>query len=187
MKACPAQEQVPAGTRGHQSSGWPVSGELTDLASRGLLPLDLREWFAADTLLAWSSAETALLDPDEPRLAEGVLPPGAPEPRVMLTMLCYAYICGLFDSDEIVRACHTQPHFELLGEGGLPFARDIALFRHRSRTLLVPVLVHLLERAVRERFGLHNSGFTPSIRRALQENAQRRLDTARHMDRGSEA
>jgi hypothetical protein len=105
----------------------------------------------------------------------------------MVSILAFAYLNGIFDAEGIVRACHTNPLLRALCAEGAPFPQDLVKFRRRSRTLLLPVVSHLLHRVVEERFRTQLASNDAALARILQENAMSRLDIARHMDQGEGA
>ena len=102
----------------------------------------------------------------------------------MLLMLSYAYATGLFESEEIVRTCHSDRVLARLwqGEANVPWARDVTEFRRRNRGTLIPCLKRLLRRVMEEHLGLEIGNLGEHWERRLEEDATERLDIARHMD-----
>jgi hypothetical protein len=105
----------------------------------------------------------------------------------MFLMLAYAYATGLFESEEIVRACHSDRVLARLwqAEVNVPWARDVTEFRRKNRGTLIPVLKRLLRRVMEEHLGLEIGKLGEQWERQLEEDATERLDIARHMDASS--
>ncbi len=99
-------------------------------------------------------------------------------------VLAYAYARQVYDSEEIVRACRTDPVLQpLCRRGGAPFAGEVQWFRRRNRAVLERVLTGVFLRAVRDRFDPGGVAVRAELEQDLRRVAVDRLNTARHMDR----
>ena len=149
------------------------------------IPWDVSAWTEKNVLLEWVLEEIATLDWSNPELEKFLHENPNYHPRVLLTLLAYAYATGVFESDELSKLCHTDPY--LLGICGSyrPSSQMLDRFRRDNRGLLKWALVQILKRAFRARYKLHL--LPPGLRRHLEESVIERLDLARHMDRGEGA
>ncbi len=146
------------------------------------LPTDLREWVDAGTLLGWVEEEVGRLNWSHPELVEYLRQNPDYQPRVMLTLLAVAYLTQTYSSEALVNLCHSDPLFKSACGGKAPFAEEISSFRRRNRVVVERVLSRIFQRAIRHRFGLHESVLPPELGPDLHSLAVERLDIARHMD-----
>jgi len=98
-----------------------------------LLPVNLREWLPEDHLAYFVAEMIEELDLTPfyaPYLGDGrrKMPY---EPSMMLKVLVYAYISGVFSSRKIARKLEEDVAFRVLGAGNFPSHRTICDFRKR--------------------------------------------------------
>jgi len=142
------------------------------------LPLDICDWVSPTTLRSWVQEEAQALHETSA---------GTDIPKSLLAILAFAYARGIFDTEEILRLCESDPMLRSLGEGISCSLEQALNARRRDRGLLVTLTVRLLTRAVVQKFNLSAQSLPPILKRRLHESAVDRLDNARHMDRGGEA
>jgi len=145
-------------------------------------PLDVREWVDPWLLATWTEEQVAQFDQTTPG-ADRALPRG-PEDRfrMMARLLVFAYASRVFNSEEIVRKCFSEPVFRVLCDGEPPIARDLWCFRRNNRRSLELLLSRVLLRGVRERFDLDATVPQPDLEEDCLHRASERLNIARHMD-----
>lgn len=145
------------------------------------VPQDICEWASPEELTAWIQQELNEMSSHEP--------PGSPRAAVLsdprLTVLAFAYARGVFDHEEIAKLCPSDFLYRALS-GGVLSPGELLSFRSKHRELLVKVTVQLLIKATRQKFNLSGPMLPRDLRRRLQDNANDRLDNARHIDRGEE-
>jgi transposase len=147
------------------------------------VPWDLREWAPPAQLLAWVEEELDALDWDNPELVQAAEQRLQYGPRSLLTLLVYAYLVAIYESEEIVSACYTDQVLRSLCGGKVPGPGSVKRFRRENRGLLRWCLARLLLRAVREHYEAGDAALPAGIRRHLEDLATQRLDIARHLDR----
>jgi hypothetical protein len=103
-------------------------------------------------------------------------------PRNLLGLLSLAYATQVFSSEEIIRACRSQPVFWLACEGVVPFAHELRGFRRKNRPLLERILAGVFLRAVCQRFDLAPDLLPPGLEADVRARAAERLDLARDLD-----
>jgi len=103
---------------------------------------------------------------------------------MILMLLSFSYATGLFESEEVARACHSDPVLAQLceNETNVPWTKDLVEFRRKNRGTLIFVLKRLLSRVIEEHMGLEAGKLSERWERRLEEEAVERLDIARHMD-----
>jgi hypothetical protein len=174
-------------TERFRRSSPPVDSDETVYTKRGplRLPLDLSQWIAPEKLSAWVKEEIDRLDPGRPEVQEflRMLPEG--RPKVVLSLLLYAYATQVFSSRDIVEACHKHSTFRDLCNGEPAFAEELEHFRRKHRILLENILADIFVRAVREKY-VDMGALPPGLEYSIFARAVDRLDTARHMDAGEE-
>ena len=106
-------------------------------------------------------------------------------PKVMLSLLLYAYATQVFSSEDIVEACHNHPIFRELCNGEPAFPEELEHFRRKHRILLENMLAEIFSRAVREKY-VDLGKLPPGMEYSIFSRAVDRLDTARHMDAAEE-
>ena len=72
------------------------------------IPWDLTEVVDSKTLSAWVREEIGSLNWTNPDLVEHLRVHPNYHPRMMLTVLTYAYASGVFESEEILRRCDVE-------------------------------------------------------------------------------
>ena len=159
--------------------------EPTEQKEKLIFPWDLTEWVEKRELLQWVKEEIGGLDWSNPELVEHLRAHPGYQPRSMLSLLTYAYATGVYESDEIVRACYEDEAFRSLCENGVPTTNAIGRFRRENRGLLKWALEQLLKRALRTKYSLGNALLPSGLRRHVMDLAIERLNMARHMDRAS--
>src|SRR6267154_3709153 len=172
MRKCVTQRRI-GGDRtanrfcqGREGETWQVPAFVTP-------PLDLSAWVSRETLLDWIREELASVEHEQ--LASR---------STLFMLLSFAYAIGLFDSDEVARACHADPFLAQLctNERNVPWAQEVREFRRKNRGALIPILKRLLIRAAEEHFGLETGDLPEHWEHQLEEEAIERLDISRHMD-----
>lgn len=138
-------------------SGFEVGGCVAhgfrpvDRDQQFLLPPDLREWLPEDHL-AWLVLE--VVDQFDLSEVEGAYRLGgrgrqAYDPRMLTTLLLYAYAIGERSSRRIERACHTDIAFRVVAANQSPDHATIARFRAAHEPALVGLHVQVLGLCVR--------------------------------------
>lgn len=150
------------------------------------IPMDLTEWVPAEELMKWINMEVETLDWANPELETWLQIHPDYQPKQMLRLLTYAYLTGMFESDEIVSACRTNVNLRVLSESYFPNSKAIGRFRKENRALLKWALVQVLKRALQGRLGSGEGRVPAGLRQALVDSAVERLDLARHMDRAAQ-
>lgn len=150
------------------------------------VPWDIAEWADAQTIRAWVCEELDSLDWSSPELAKFMRDNPNFRPRVLLTILSYAYSTGNYESEEISHLCASEPELRALCGQNAPSSRALDRFRRNNRGLLKWVLVQILKRALRLKYGLNPSVMPAGLKQHLIQLATERLDMARHMDRAGQ-
>ena len=165
----------------------PVASDMTVYTKRGplRLPLDLSQWIAPEKLASWAKEETEKVDPQRPEAHEFLRMLPETRPKVMLSLLLYAYATQVFSSEDIVEACHKHPIFRDLCSEKPAFPEELEHFRRKHRILLENLLAEIFVRAVREKY-VNIGKLPPGLEYSIFARAVDRLDTARHMDRAEE-
>jgi len=109
-----------------------------------------------------------------------------PNRRELLGVLTFAYARRVYDSEEIAQRCQTEPNFRRLCNGHTPFTSELIRFRRHYRPLLVTVLANVLMRAAETVLNEPKPTLNASLKRQLLCQATARLDTARHLDSGTD-
>jgi len=108
-----------------------------------LLPPDLREWLPADHL-AWfvlDVVDQLDLGPFLAAYRSDGHGRAAYDPRLLLSVLLYAYCTGIRSSRQIERRCHEDIAFRVLAANSTPDHVTIARFRVRHERALAGLLV----------------------------------------------
>jgi hypothetical protein len=165
----------------------PVAGDDTVYSKRGplRLPPDLSQWVAPERLAAWIQEEIEKLDAARPEVQEFLRMLPECRPKVILSLMLYAYATQVFSSEDLVEACHKQPIFTALCAGKPPFPEELEHFRRKHRVLLENILAEIFARAVREKY-VDVGKLPPGLEYSIFAQAVDRLDTARHMDTAEE-
>lgn len=152
-------------------------------ALAGSVPLDLRRWVDNEQLKIWVLEETDRV------VSHGQATMGFPrkncpsQTRELCALLTFAYASRVFESQEIVSCCVSDPVFESLCRGRDWSAQELSVFRRRNRPLLEAILASVFLRALRCHFNLPNIAEAGGLQDDLRERAVERLNIARHMDR----
>jgi transposase len=136
-----------------------------------------------EQLRAWIDEEVGLLDWNNPELLAHLRKNPRYQPRKLLCLLTYAYATAVYESDEILQRCRTEPQMRaILGDHVIEFPRTLSLFRRENRGLLKWSLFQVFKRAFKARMG--EALLPAGLKRPLLNAASARLDVARQMDRG---
>ena len=150
------------------------------------IPWDLTEIVEAKSLVAWVREEISGLHWDNPELVEYLRAHPNYHPRMLLTVLTYAYASGVFESEEILRRCDTEPVYRALSTDAAPESISaIRKFRRDNRALLKWGLIQSLKRCLEYTSNLNQGQMLlpAGVKRLLLDNAVARLELARHLDR----
>lgn len=109
-----------------------------------------------------------------------------PNRRELLGVLTFAYARRVYDSEEIAQRCQTESTFRRLCNGHSPFTSELIRFRRHYRPLLVTLLANVMMRASETVLNEPKLASNAALKRQLLCQATARLDTARHLDSGSE-
>jgi hypothetical protein len=150
------------------------------------VPWNLTEWVEAETIRAWVAEEIDSFDWFNPELVKFLRENPNSRPRALLTLLAYSYCTGIYESEEISRLCDVDPALRAICGQPLPSTRALERFRRENRGLLKWLLVQILKRALRAKYGLNTAMLPAGFRQHLVELATERLDVARHMDRAGQ-
>jgi len=151
------------------------------------LPWNLGEWASVEQLSSWAGAVAGSLDWNNPELTAWLRAQPDFQPRAILSILTLAYAVGIYEADEIERACYEQPAFQSLCRGiPRPVGPEFNKFRKENRGLLKFCLFELFKQAFRARFEVGDVFIPAGIRKHLLESAVTRLDVARQLNRGAE-
>ncbi len=186
MKLCMAQF-LPGARSRNGSAGCATHKPETPLEISAVPPTDLRDWFSASTLLGWVEREVERLTSEPgPRFASNDTQ-SEDERAAMLTILTLALASRLFASDDIARACRSEPIFRRVCRGNPPFPHELSRFRRQNRQSLERIVAGVFSRAIQRRFDLEEASPPAELQEDLRQYAAERLDLARHMDIGQEA
>ena len=150
-------------------------------------PWDLTEWIHSDTLLQWIQAEIESLDWSNPLLGQYLQAHPRFRPKMLLTLLLYAYATGVYASEDIAEQCYSNPAFRAICGPEAAASTEIERVRRENRGLLKRGLQQILKRALRERYSLGDGLLPPGLRPYVENAALARLDLARHLDRSAQA
>lgn len=120
-----------------------------------LLPPDMRSWLPGDHLVWFVISVVEQLDMArfEARSRRGGVGRRGFDPRMLLTVLIYAYAMGERSSRQIERLCHTDVAFRIACAGDVPDHTTIARFRQRHEQALVEVFTDVLGLCARSGLG----------------------------------
>jgi hypothetical protein len=150
------------------------------------VPWNLAEWVDAETIRSWVAEEIDSLDWLNPELLKFLGENPNFRPRALLTVLSYSYATGIYESEEISRLCGTDPALRAMCGPQPPSTRAFERFRRENRGLLKWLLVQILKRVLRAKYGLNTAMLPAGFKQHLVELATERLDVARHMDRAGQ-
>lgn len=150
-----------------------------------LIPLNLTEWVDGTSLRRWIAEVVETLDWSDPKVESILRAHPTYQPKMLLTLLTYAYATAVYESDEVVQHCDSDETFRLISGGRPPeTAGAVKRFRRENRGLLKWCLVQVFKRAIRSKEG--DILLPAGLKRQLVDAAAMRLNVARHMDRGAE-
>jgi hypothetical protein len=181
MKMCDTSE--PTGTR-PLADRLPPSPEGEAMAEQEsfALPQDLTEWLGAALVMEWVEEEVERLEWNQPGVQAYLKQHPDYCPKMMLSLLGYAYATHVLGSEDIVTRCYSDTTFRLLSRGNAPTATEVMRFRRENRGLLRGILYGVFVRALKEHYGSDALLLPPGLKRLLLDSATERLDVARHMD-----
>lgn len=147
------------------------------------LPRDLRERLEPGKLMAWVQQAVQELNWENPAVVAWLQRFPEDRPRLMLTLLSYAYLTRVEGSESVAYNCRTDRPLQALCQGSPPFADELTTFRRKNRRLLQFVMARVLERVLLERFEVPPR-FTEAsaVAGQAEQLASDRLDLARLMD-----
>lgn len=137
------------------------------------LPENLRTWFCDLTLVAWIRQELLNIQGQDQSLCVQ---------KDNLAVLAFSLMSCIFGSDEIARACHSDPALRQLCNGRPPFPHELLSSRRRNRQALQRLLTAVFTRAILCKFGLTSTLLPLELKEDLLNHATDRLDLARHFD-----
>jgi transposase len=126
-----------------------------DRAQQFLVPPDMRDWLRPDHLVWFVIDFVAALDVSkfEARARLGGVGRRGYDPRMLLTLLMYAYATGQRSSREIERLCEVDVAFRIVCGQDVPDHTVIARFRKRHEKALADVFGQVLAVCVRQGMG----------------------------------
>jgi hypothetical protein len=145
---------------------------------------DLGKWITPSRLIRWIDQEIVTLNWDAPQVCRDSRIRLDYQAKRLLSLLCFAYATGVFVPEEITRKCYSDEVFRRICEGRIPSNQEMSNFRRRNRRLLQQILAGVFLRAVQCKFDLDAKGLSPELAQDVSDQVSRRLDVARHMDRG---
>lgn len=144
------------------------------------IPWDLTEWIDQRRLLEWIDEEIATLDWNQPNLIAFLRANPAFRPKMWLRLMLYAYVTGIYGSDEIIACAYEREPFKTMCGELPPTSYELRAFRRENRGLLKAFLVQIFKRTLKEKF---EQTLIPSgLRQRLIEAALLRIDLAREAD-----
>ena len=159
--------------------------DLNRTTERFALPWDASEWAAKPELLAWLDEEIGSLDWNNPDLVEILKDNPAYQPRFWLTLLSYAYVQGICESEEVAALYYKESWLRIRFPAQSVTAPMLARFRRDNRGLIKWCLVELFKRMLREKYSLGDALLPAGLRRYLTDAASARIDVARDIDRAA--
>lgn len=175
-----SQPQIqPSGQARVQAASWPSARAGRRIA----WPWDMREWVPAEQLLAWLQAEVETLDWQNPKLLAYLRAHPDYRPKLLLSLLSYAYLIGLYAAEDISEQCYSDPTLRQLCQQHPPTATELRVFRRENRGLIRWCLERVLQRALRQCCGLTEELLPAGWRRSVADTALSRLELARYLDR----
>lgn len=148
---------------------------------------DLTEWVESDSLRQWIQQDIDSFDWENPLLVQYLQTHPRYRPKMLLTLLLYAYATGVYASEDIAEQCYSAPAFRSICGPTAPAATEIEKFRRENRGLLKRGLQQILIRSLRKHFSLGDGLLPPGLRPHVENAALTRLDLARHLDRSAQA
>jgi hypothetical protein len=145
---------------------------------------DVSEWVPPFRLKGWIEQEIGNLDWDSPQTSGSLRRPLDHQPKMLLSLLSFAYARGVFGHEEIAARCDSDAMFRVICEGKVPVVQDLSNFRRRNRLLLERILAGVFLQAVRDKFELDAAWLSPELAQDLSDQATHRLNLARHMNNG---
>jgi transposase len=120
-----------------------------------LLPPDMRSWLPAGHLVWFVISVVEKLDISafEARSRRGGVGRAGYDPRMLLTVLIYAYAMGQRSSRQIERLCHTDVAFRVACAQDAPDHTTIARFRQRHEQALSDLFTDVLVLCARSGLG----------------------------------
>jgi hypothetical protein len=151
----------------------------------GSIPEDLREWISGHTLLQMAQRAAQEHTVSTLRPVFVLTPPQFHHPWRLLSLLTFAYGCGVLHSDDVFELAALSPQFFELLHGRTPNPEVISRFREQNMSPLTGCLESLLRKAWREQFGSGPGALHPLLEAEIVVSASSRIQRARAMDRAS--
>ncbi len=158
--------------------------QMTEITDRLGLPWNLAECVAKEQVLEWIVEALDTLEWDSPEVADLLRPHPEFRPKVLLTLLTYAYATGVFAAADIVHECLVNETCRAITKGVPPTVEEIVSFRRGTRWLLQWLLFELFKRAAGAEGGLEDSRWPREQKLRLAEAAKLRVALAQELDRG---
>lgn len=152
--------------------------------TRFSIPWDLGEWEKRELVRDWVVEEIERLEWDEPEVRRYIQAHPRAHPKMMLRVLTYAYLTGLFESEEIALACRQDTPLRALSGNSELTTFSIARFRRQNRPVLKWTLMRVMRRAIAAGLGCQPERMPVTFRRSVEASALERLNFARHLDQG---
>lgn len=141
-----------------------------------LIPWHLSEWADTTQLAEWVETVVASLDWENPAVEE--LRQQHPEfhPRALLNVLALAYGLGTVAAEQIAERCREEAVFQRVCGGEPPTAQELNEFRGANRKLLEGILVEVMKRALKAKYGC--TILPPLVSHQIVRSATARLEAA---------
>lgn len=160
---------------------------MTETTDRLGLPWNLAEWVAKEQLLEWIVEAAGTLEWDSPEVVDLLRPHPEFRPKMLLTLLTYAYATGVFAAADIVNECLVDETCRAITDGEPPTVEEMVTFRHESRWLVQWLLFELFQRAARAEGRLDDCPWPRALKLRLAEAAKLRVEIAQELDRGPDS
>jgi len=149
------------------------------------LPWDISELAPRQLLLQYIDELLGTIEWDNPNVVAFEQKHPDFRPRMFLRLSTFAYLIGVFSSEDVVEGCYQDDVLRSICEGDPPTARAVMAFRRENRGLLQWLLVEVFKHAIKHHLNMGDFLLTPGLKRYLADSAMARIDIARHMDRGA--
>lgn len=164
-----------------------MSPETIEQKGQLHLPWNLTEWVDEHELLAWVNEEIGRLNWNNPELVAHLKAQPEYHPRMLLTLLTYAYLTAVFESEDVVHACYSDANLRsICGQIAVPRVGAIGRFRRENRGLLRWLLQQVMTRAMQDHFDMAEVVVPAGVKGFIHTNATERLELSRHMDRAAQ-
>src|SRR6185295_16916535 len=111
-----------------------ADAQASPAGTQVLPPWDLTEWFDQATLWRWIQEEVETLDWANPELVDYLKAHPSFQPKMLFSLLTFAYATAVCESDEISRRCYADPAFRAIcGSIPPPSRNSLIHFRRENR------------------------------------------------------